>query len=377
MADKQDYYELLGVSRTATAGEIKRAFRSLARKHHPDVSESPDAEARFKDINEAYEVLSDESKRQVYDRFGHAGINGSAGQGFGTGFAGPGFTGFGDIFDMFFGAGGRTGSSGPVAERGDDLRQDIEVTLEEAALGTERTLRFNRLEACDVCRGSGAEPGTAPETCTTCGGAGYVRLTQSIIIGTFQSTAVCSRCRGQGRIVQTPCKHCSGNGRLRKTRERNVRIRAGVDTGSRIRLSGEGDAGLRGGEPGDLYVMLHVKPHEVFERRGNDLYCEVPITFARAALGGTITVPTIAGEEQLDIPEATQTGTPFRLRDHGIPDLNGRSRGHQYVVVRVDVPNRLSAEQKQLLTDFARTLGEEIDSPSGKGLFDRLFRGEK
>jgi molecular chaperone DnaJ len=262
-----------------------------------------------------------------------------------------------------------------MPERGDDLRQDLEIALEEAVLGAQKTVKFSRLESCDVCSGSGAKPGTHPETCAACKGTGYVRHRQDTMLGTFQTTAACGRCRGEGRVVQAPCGQCSGGGRIRRSKERQVRIPAGVDTGSRIRLSGEGDSGLRSGDPGDLYIVLHVKAHETFERRNNDLYCEVPVSFVKAALGGTIMVPTIDGKEKLELPEGTQSGASFRLKDKGAPDLQGRGRGSQYVIVRVQVPTKLSADQKQLLRTFANSLGEPADAPEEKGLFGRLFKG--
>ena len=379
MADKRDYYEVLGVSRTASAEEIKRAFRNLARRYHPDVNKQPDAEARFKEINEAYEVLSDASKRKAYDNFGHEAMSGAAGSGFGgAGFGGAGFGNLNDIFDLFVNMGGGRSAANPTApERGDDLRHDMEITLEETALGTEKTVRFQRLENCDLCGGSGAKPGTSPEVCSTCRGTGYVRHTQNTMLGTFQTQTPCNRCRGEGRLVVNPCAQCGGRGRLRKTRERVVPIRAGVDSGSRLRLPGEGDAGIRGGDAGDLYVVIYVRPHEVFERRNNDLYCEVPISFAVAALGGQVRVPTISGEEKITLPEGTQTGATFRLRDKGIPDLNGRGRGDEYVIVKVQVPTRLSQDQKNLLKQFAYSLGDHVESPEDKGLFGRIFGGNK
>jgi len=375
MPEKRDYYEVLGVSRNASAEEIKRAFRNLARKYHPDVNKAPNAEARFKEINEAYEVLSDETKRRAYDRFGHDALNGAPDGGFGFGAAG--FGGFTDIFDAFFGGGVGGPGGATIAERGDDLRIDIQLTLEEAVLGTEKTLSYARLERCEVCGGTGAEPGTKPDICPVCRGAGHVRSTRSTLLGTFQTTATCGRCRGEGRVIQSPCQQCSGSGRMRRQRERSIRVPAGVDTGTRVRLQGEGDAGIRGGEPGDLYVHVHVQPHEVFERRGNDLYCEVAISFARAALGGKVTVPTIDGTEELDIPEGTQPGTTFRLRDRGVPDVGGRGRGHQYVVVQVEVPKKLSGEQRKLLRQFAESLGERPDEADDRGLLGRLFWGDR
>lgn len=374
MADKRDHYQVLGVSRTASAAEIKRAFRNLARKYHPDVNKASDAEAKFKEINEAYEILSDEQKRRAYDRFGDEGVSGAASAGFGE----QGFGGFTDIFDAFFGAGAGAGRGGPTgAERGDDLRVDQEITLEDAALGCEKKVRYTRLEACDICSGTGARPGTKAEACPMCKGTGYVRQTQNTLLGTFQTTTPCSRCRGEGRVVQSPCQQCSGSGRMRKTRERTIHIPAGVDTGSRIRVTGEGDAGMRGGNAGDLYVMIHVAPHDVFERRGSDLYCEVAVSFAQASLGAKINVPIIKGEEALEIPEGTQNGATFRLRDHGIPDLNGRGKGSEFVVIRVEVPTKLTADQKQLLLQFARSLGENPEVPDEKGLLGRLFRGDR
>jgi molecular chaperone DnaJ len=335
------------------------------------VNKEPDAEAKFKEINEANDVLSDDQKRQAYDRFGHDGLNGgAASQG------GMGFGGFGDIFDAFFGASARGPASATSAARGDDLRQDLEITLEDAALGTTKGLRYTHLESCDLCDGSGAQPGTNADTCSACRGTGYVRHTQNTLLGTFQTTAPCGRCRGEGRIVTTPCGQCAGNGRMRKTRERSLKIPAGVDTGSRIRLSGEGDAGLRGGPPGDLYVVLHVQAHTVFERRDRDLYCEAPVSFTLAALGGQIEVPIIGGTEKITVPEGTQTGTSFALKGKGMPDLNGYGRGNQYVILRVEVPRKLTGEQKQALRQFAAAMGEEAPDDD-KGLFSRLFRGER
>jgi molecular chaperone DnaJ len=373
MADKRDYYDVLGVSKSASAEDIKRAYRNLARKYHPDVNKEPDAENKFKEISEAYDSLSDDQKRRSYDTFGHAGM----GNGGGGGAGGPGFTNVGDIFDVFFNMGGGRGSAGgPVQERGDDLRLDLELTLVEAATGVEKKITYNRLESCDVCSGSGARPGTSSETCTTCRGAGVVKHTQNTLLGTFQSTATCPRCRGEGKIVQSPCTQCSGNGRLKRQREKSVKIPAGVDTGSRVRLYAEGDAGIRGGDTGDLYLVLHVKPHETFERRGNDLFCEVPISFVRAALGGTITVPIINGTEKLDLPEGVQPGDRFKLSGKGMPEVNGRGKGHQYVIVKVQVPTKLTADQKQLLKQLSSSLGENIEETAGdKGLFGRLFKG--
>ncbi len=370
--EKQDYYDILGVSKNSSPEEIKRAYRNLARRYHPDVNKAPDAESRFKEINEAYEVLSDDSKRRTYDRFGHAGVSGDGGA---AGF-GPGFGGLGDIFDVFFGMGGARPQSGFSAERGDDMRLDLDLTFEEAALGTTKTIHFTRQSACDICQGTGAKPGTHIDACPTCRGTGYVRHSQNTILGSFTTTTPCSRCRGQGQVIGSPCQKCQGSGRTRMNEKREIQIPAGVDHGSRIRLPGDGDAGLRGGEPGDLYVVLIVKPHEHFERRGNDIYLEMPVSFARAALGGAVEVPTLYGIETINLPEGTQNGASFRLRDKGVPDLNGHGRGDQFVVVRIAVPTKLTADQKFLLRQFANSLGEELENGE-RGIWNRLFHNEK
>jgi len=379
MADKRDYYEVLGVSRTASAEEIKRAFRNLARRYHPDVNKSHDAEAKFKEINEAYEVLSDTNKRRTYDTYGHEAMGGAATGPSGFGGGGPGFGGLNDIFDLFVNMGGGRSAVNPNApERGDDLRQDIEITLEEAAHGVEKTVRYQHLETCDLCTGTGAKPGTQPEVCSTCRGTGYVRHTQSNFLGTFQTTTPCSRCRGEGRVVASPCAQCGGAGRIRRVRERVLPIKPGVDSGNRLVVRGEGDAGLRGGDNGDLHVVIFVKPHEIFERRNNDIYVEATISMVTAAVGGQIAVPTLYGDEKLTIPEGTQPGATFRLRDKGMPDLNGRGKGDEIVVVKVQVPTRLSADQKHLLKQFAQSLGEHVnEAQEDKGLFGRIFGGGK
>jgi molecular chaperone DnaJ len=368
-AQSRDYYEVLGVTREASAEDLKRAYRNMARKFHPDVNRAPEATDRFKEIQEAYDVLSDDSRRRQYDRYGHAGLNGNGGFSEGFGAGGP----FGDIFDIFFGAqnAARTGST---VLRGDDLRLDLELTLEDAVLGVEKTVQIQRLEACEVCRGSGARPGTQAETCGECRGAGEVRFSRPTLLGTFTSTQTCPRCRGTGKTIASPCEACRGAGRTRKLRDRNVKVPPGADTGMRLRLPGEGDAGDRGGPAGDLYLVIHVKEHELFERRGNDLYCEAPMSFARAALGGTIQVPVINGVEDLKIPEGTQPGQVFTLRGKGVPDINGRGRGDQHVIVKVEVPTRLTAEQRELLRQFAASFDDPAgDGADNKGLFERIF----
>lgn len=370
MVEKRDYYETLGVSKNASQNEIKNAFRRLARKYHPDVSKDDNAEARFKEINEAYQILSDPEKREVYDRYGHAGID----QSYGADFGGFGdFSGFGDIFDMFFGGAGQRRTAGrPAAERGNDLRYDLNMTLEQAAHGMDATIRVTRMERCDVCHGTGAEPGTNPETCPTCHGSGQVRQQQQTILGTQIRITTCPRCHGEGRIVGTPCTSCHGQGKIRKTSEKTINIPAGVDHGARIRLSGEGDAGSRGGPSGDLYIIIHIPKHEIFERRGNDLWCETGISFALAALGGMVEVRTIDGTEQLSVAPGTQPGEVYTLRGKGMPDPMGGRTGDQNVVIRVETPTHLNDEQKTLLRQFAASRGEEIRETRDKGFFERV-----
>lgn len=371
MADKRDYYDVLGVPRSASADEIKKAYRRLARKHHPDVNPNDnDADVRFKEINEAYEVLSNSEKRDMYDRFGHNAVNGGPG-GFG-GFD-VDFGGFGDIFDMFFGGGARQATrERPVAERGSDLRYDLELTLEEAATGVERKIRLNRLETCSVCLGSGAAPGSHPETCMMCHGTGQVRQQQQTFLGTQIRISSCPRCRGEGHIISDPCDECRGQGRARKTMEKAVRVPAGVDDGMRIRIPGEGEAGIRGGAPGDLYIITNIKPHEIFQRRGNDIWCEVPVSFAQAALGATIKVRTLSGEENLHIAEGTQNDEVYTLRGMGMPDPRGRGRGDLNAVVKVQTPTKLSEEQRDILKQFAEMRGESLERHEEKGFFERM-----
>lgn len=363
---KRDYYEVLECSRSATQDEIKQAFRRLARKYHPDANpDRADAEARFKEVAEAYEVLSDPDKRRQYDTFGHAGTDG---QGF-SGFGGFGdFGGLGDIFDMFFGTSQRQ-RRGP--ERGADLRVDVEISLKEAAFGLERDIRVPRLESCSTCGGTGSAPGHRPEVCNACGGSGQVQMAQSTPFGRILHTRTCERCRGAGRVIEKPCPTCHGSGHTRKTRNMHIKVPAGVDNGSRLRLAGEGEVGMHGGPPGDLYVYVHVKPHRIFKREGNDIVCEVAISFAQAALGDEIEVPTLDKEIKIKIPEGTQPDTVFRLKGKGIPDVNGFGRGDQLVRVQVVTPTRLTERQKELLREFV-SLGGDRGQGNEKGFFERV-----
>ena len=367
---KRDYYEVLGVSRGATEAEIKSAYRKLAVRYHPDKNPGDEAaEEKFKEAAEAYSVLSDADQRARYDRFGHAGVSGAAGAA-SANWGAQGFGGIedilGDLFgfgDMFGGrsAGGRRGS----AQRGSDLRYDLEMTLEEAASGMTAQLRIPRLEACETCSGSGAAAGTQPESCAACAGTGQVRYQQ----GFFSVARTCGQCRGTGRVIKNPCETCRGAGRVEREKQMEVKIPAGVETGSRLRVQGEGEAGTQGGPAGDLYVVIHVKQHDVFERQGNNLYASIPVTFAQAALGADVTVPTLEADHALKVPAGTQTGTVFRVKGQGMPALGGRGRGDLFVSVTVVTPTTLTREQRKLLEQLAQI--EEKDL-TDKGLMDKV-----
>jgi molecular chaperone DnaJ len=371
MSSKRDYYEVLNITRAASDQEIKSAYRRLAVKYHPDKNPGDaEAEEKFKEAAEAYQVLSDPEQRRRYDRFGHAGVSSGAGATWGA----PGFGGIEDILgDLFgfgdvFGTGGGRGAGGArrsAAQRGADLRYDLEISLEEAAAGMTASLRIPRLEVCDKCQGSGAEEGTQPETCSTCNGAGQVRYQQ----GFFSVARTCSTCRGTGRIIKTPCQNCKGTGRVEREKMMEIKIPAGVETGSRLRIAGEGEAGTQGGPTGDLYVVIHVKEHERFERQGSNLYSSVPITFAQAALGAEISVQTLDKQQTLKIPPGTQTGTVFRLKNHGVPVLGGRGRGDLFVSVTVVTPTTLTREQRRLLEQLADIESSDLED---KGLMDKV-----
>lgn len=378
---KRDYYEVLGVSRSATDEEIKKAYRKLARKYHPDMNPDHKEEAaeKFKEVHEAYEVLSDPEKRARYDQFGHAGVDPGTGYGQGgfdfKGFGDfGGFGGFGDlgdIFDSIFGGPfSHRQSSGPV--RGEDLEMEIDVKFEEAAFGVERSVKIPRWEDCSSCHGTGAAPGTSPVVCPRCGGSGQIRVTQAIAFGQFQTIRTCDRCHGSGKIIETPCAVCHGRGKVKKPRIVKIKVPAGVDNGIILRLAGEGEPGVRGGPPGDLLVRVNVKPHKIFTRKGDDIFCEVPVSFVQAALGDEIKVPTLEGTTTtLRIPEGTQPGAVFTLRGKGITHLRGYGRGDQVVKVQVMIPTKLSEKQKELLRKFEESARPE-QYQHRKGFFEKM-----
>ncbi len=362
---KRDYYEVLGIEKNASETEIKRAYRRLAVKHHPDKNPGDTAsEEKFKEAAEAYAVLSDSQKRASYDRFGHAAASGAGGAGFD-----PGFSNIEDIFDMFgfgdiFGGGGG-GRQRSTVQRGADLRYDLQITLEEAATGKEEKLEIPRLEICDECDGKGTAEGSSPETCITCKGHGQTRYQQ----GFFSVMRTCPNCSGKGQIIKNPCKKCRGGGRIEKKKNLEIKIPAGVETGSRLRVMGEGEAGANGGPKGDLYVFIHVAEHESFERQGSNLYTSAPISFAQAALGAEIDVRTLDGAEELKIPAGTQTGTVFRLKQLGMPNLNGGGKGDLFVAVTLVTPKILSKDQRKLLEQLAEI--EDVDFED-EGFMDKV-----
>ena len=367
---KRDYYEILGVAKNASDDELKKAYRKLAMKYHPDRNpDSKEAEEKFKEAKEAYEMLSDEQKRAAYDRFGHAGVDPNAGVGAGMG-GGAGFAdAFGDIFGEIFGAAGRRGG-GPQMYRGADLKYTLDISLEQAANGFDTEIRVPSWESCDVCKGSGAKPGTQPSTCHTCEGAGIVRMQQ----GFFSVQQNCPTCHGTGKEITDPCTSCDGVGRIRRHKTLQVKIPAGIDDGMRIRSAGNGEPGVNGGPPGDLYVEIHLKQHGIFQRDGDDLHCELTIPFTTAALGGELEVPTLTGRGAITIPDGTQTGKTFRLRGKGVRGLRSSYPGDLYCHVSVETPVRLNEEQKKILRQFETSLqqGGEKHSPNSQSWRDRV-----
>ena len=370
--EKRDYYEVLAVSRTATEEEVKRSYRKLAVKFHPDKNpDDPQAEERFKELGEAYDVLMDADKRAAYDRFGHAAFaQGTAGRG--GGFHDPfdifrevfGGGGGGGIFESFFGGGATVDREG--RQRGSDLRYDMQITLEEAAFGVDKEIEVRKLDTCATCNGRGAEPGSRTINCPACGGRGQVISSR----GFFQVSQTCPRCRGVGQIIEKPCRSCAGEGRAENTSRIKLKIPAGIADGSRLRSSGNGEAGIRGGSAGDLYVVIHIKEHAIFQREEDNLYCEVPISFTLAALGGEIAVPTLEGKANLKVPAGTQSGQIFKLRGKGVMNVNQRDRGDLMARLLVEVPTRLNHDQRQKLEEFASLCGEE-NTPLHKSFFDR------
>lgn len=381
MAEKRDYYEVLGVAKGATDDEIKKAYRKLSKKYHPDINKEPDAEAKFKEISEAYEILSDAQKRAAYDQYGHAGTNpnfGGGGYGGGYsdfgGFSGGGFGGFEDIFDTFFGGGGSSRGANPNAPRqGADLQYSIKLKFEEAIFGLEKTIRYNREEECHTCHGNGAKPGTQPETCHKCGGAGTINVERQTPLGRVMSRQTCDVCHGTGKEIKDPCPTCGGSGHEKKAHELKVNVPAGVEDGQQMRLQGQGEAGTNGGPYGDLYVVFRVEESDIFNREGAEIYYEQPLNFVQAALGDEINVPTVHGDVKLKIPAGTQTGTNFRLRGKGALKLRGSGNGDQTVRVKVMTPRNLSEEQKDALRQFAEVSGNRInESDGGEGFFDKM-----
>ncbi|MGC9347434.1 MAG: molecular chaperone DnaJ [Anaerolineae bacterium] len=366
----QDYYEVLGVSRDASPEDIKQAYRKLARQYHPDVNKEPDAEEKFKEVNAAYEVLSDSQKRSMYDRFGTEGPPGFGGFDFGG--ARDPFDIFAEVFGNFgnFGGFGRTGRAGP--RRGNDIRSSLTISFEEAAFGVDKEVEIRRDEICPVCDGSGAKPGTSPERCPECNGAGQTRQVQHTLLGSFVNITTCPRCRGRGTIITTPCEECHGTGRVHVTRNIEVSIPAGVEDGVTMRVSGQGGPGEMNGPHGNLYITLNVKPHEYFKRRDTDVILEVKINVAQAALGDTVTVPTLDGSRQITIPAGTQSGAIFRLRGLGIPQLRGNGRGDELIVTQVAIPKRLTDEQRELFEQLASTLGTEVVVEDKQSFVDRV-----
>jgi len=364
MENKRDYYEVLGIPRGATQEEIRRAFRNLAKEFHPDINKNPDAESKFKEINEAYAVLSDADRRAAYDRYGHAGLKGMP---FDINFDFP----FSDLFSDFFGFGTGTRRQSRTPRRGADLRYDITLEFHEAVFGLDKEIEFQRLEVCSKCNGSGAEPGTTPIRCSTCNGTGEVRQTRQTFLGSLVNVSTCPTCGGRGETIPTPCQNCNGNGQERVKVKKVVPIPGGVDDGTQIRLSGEGEPGIHNGPTGDLYIVIHVKPHRFFRRRDNDILLDLAINVAQATLGADVTVPTVDGEEKVKIQPGSQPGKMIRLKGKGVPHLRRNGRGDQLIILSVEIPRSLSSEQREIFEKLAETMGTEA-LPQEMSLLDRL-----
>ncbi|MBA3777780.1 MAG: molecular chaperone DnaJ [Chloroflexi bacterium] len=369
---QRDFYDILGVPRGASDADIKKAFRKLAQQWHPDINTEAGADERFKEVNEAYQVLSDPQRRQAYDLFGRAGVGG-AGAGEGS-FSGN-FQGFGDLFDAFFGGAAGAGARRPRVQTGADLRYDLRLTFGESITGAEKEIEFTAMGRCDTCAGSGAEPGTSQTTCPQCSGSGEIRQVRSTMLGQMVNVSACPRCRGLGKVVDSPCHTCGGDGRTERKRTLTVTIPAGIDEGHQLRLTGEGEVGPRGGPSGNLYVVMHVEPHSRLKRQDTELFYELDLSMTQAALGATIRVPTAEGEEEIEVKPGTQPGTEVRLRGRGVPHLRRTgARGDLHVLIDVHVPTRLSKRQRELLEELAAEAGEGRDGRDGRqgGLFDRV-----
>ncbi|RFU71674.1 molecular chaperone DnaJ [Peribacillus saganii] len=371
---KRDYYEVLGVAKTASKDEIKKAYRKLSKQYHPDINKAPDAADKFKEIKEAYEVLSDDQKKAHYDQFGHTDPN----QGFGGAGDFGGFGGFEDIFSTFFGGGGGGRRRDPNAPRqGADLQYTMTLKFEEAVFGKETEIEIPREENCDNCDGSGAKPGTKTETCSHCHGSGQLNVEQNTPFGRIVNRRVCNHCNGTGKYIPNKCSTCGGSGKVKKRRKISVKIPAGIDDGQQLRVSGQGEPGINGGPSGDLYVVFRVREHEFFEREGDDIYCEMPVTFAQAALGDEIEVPTLHGKVKLKVPAGTQTGTRFRLKGKGVPNVRGYGQGDQHIVILVVTPTNISEKQKQLLREFADISGQVVPNEQEESFFSKVKRAFK
>jgi molecular chaperone DnaJ len=371
---KRDYYEVLGVSKSATKDELKKAYRKLSKQFHPDINKEPGADEKFKEVKEAYEVLSDDQKRAHYDQFGHVDPN----QGFGGGGDfGGGFGGFEDIFNSFFGGGGGRRRDPNAPRQGADLQYTMTLKFEEAVFGKETDIEIPREEECDTCDGTGAKPGTKVDTCKHCHGSGQISVEQNTPFGRIVNRRVCHYCNGTGKEIKERCTTCSGTGKVTRRNKIHVKIPAGVDDGQQLRVAGKGEAGINGGPAGDLYIVFHIRSHEFFERDGDDIYCEMPITFVQASLGDEVEVPTLHGKVKLKVPAGTQTGTKFRLKGKGVPNVRGYGTGDQHVLVKIVTPTKLSEKQKQLLREFAEVSGQSPLGEQEESFFSKVKRAFK